>query len=552
MAGRHRWWGALLLGALLGLLSQEGSQQGASADDLTPPAGSLDEPASPPAAAPVPPAAAPVPASGAPASPAVSSGTAPAAMPLGTAPAGAAQPQPSGSQEPLPARAADVPKPQLSADEWWSRALGLDRAPLCGAPKAPVCTWSGDVTLRFKGRYTDSDSDSDLYQHLRLRYRREDATGLSGSVHLRVSEDLDGLDDSAQFFVFDSIDDTYDSAVVARLYHAYVNYRTAGGALEQVRAGRQYITAGDVFQVDGAHATFAPSGRASLLRAYLFGGVPTHLFDTSLEGDWIFGAGVSFTPWRGASLEISDVYLEDQNNLYGGNTANLLAVEGSQRLSCWGTLRGAYQHLDAEPRRASVSLDAYLARYDATLRAALFTQILNEREQVYDIDPYFAILIDQAPYWDARLSAGKGLTRCLHLEGGLHTRKLYDQADQGVFNREFVTVYGTLSSKGWPWNSLGLALTGEWWSAEAQEDVFALGFEADWRSGRRWRFTAGTDYSLYRTDFYAAAERYHNYGWYLRTRWQPRACWELDGSVRVDDDDFDTYLTVTLAARYEF
>jgi outer membrane receptor protein involved in Fe transport len=60
------------------------------------------------------------------------------------------------------------------------------------------------------------------------------------------------------------------------------------------------------------------------------------------------------------------------------------------------------------------------------------------------------------------------------------------------------------------------------------------------------------DYSLYRTDLYAAAERYHNYGYYLRARWRPSPRWELDAGVRLDSDDFDDYLTLNLLARWEF
>ncbi len=476
----------------------------------------------------------------------------PASPPEASAPSAAAPAAPVAAGGGLPQRVADVPKPAMSPEAWWRQALGLDRPAVAGVPRARVPTWSGDLTVRLKVRAPDDDSDSDLYQHLRVRYRREDAPGLSASVHLRVSEDLDGLDDSSSFFVFDSVDDTYDSAVVARLYHAYAGWRSCGGVLEQVRVGRQYVTAGDVFHLDGAHVTLAPSGQGSRTRVTLFGGVPAHLFESSLEGDFAVGGSVSFAPWHGASVEVADVYLEDESDLYGGETANLLSVDAAQRLGCWGTLRAGYQHLDDEPRRASLAGDVFLPRIDATLRAALFTQILHEREQVWDLDPYFAILIDQAPYWDLRVSASKGLSRCLTLEAGVHARALYDQDDETTFNREFVTVHGTLASRGWPWRGLGLALTGEWWSAEDAEDVFAAGFEVDWRRGTRWRFTGGMDYSLYRTDLYAAEERYDDYGWYLRARYKPRARWELDGSLRLDTDDFDTYLTASMAVRYEF
>jgi hypothetical protein len=438
----------------------------------------------------------------------------------------------------------------MSADEWWARALGVGRAPIVDAPRPPVPRWSGDVTLRARGRYTEDDADTDLYQHLRLRYRREDAPGWSASMHLRLSEDVDGQSDGPSFFVFDSVDDTYDSAVLSRLYHLYANYRTATGFVEQVRVGRQDVTAGDVFHVDGAHVLLRPSA-CGPTRLYAFGGVPSHLYEASVEGDWIVGVGASFVPWRGASVEVSDVFLEDRSRLYGTPSANLATIQLAQHLSC-GSLRAGYQHLDEDPREAWGSFDLVVPRWAATFRGAFRTQILSEREQAYDIDPYFAILLDLEPYWDASVSASKALGPCVSVEAGAQVRRLYDDDDEGVFNREFTRAYATLATEGRPWRGLGLAVTGEWWSAEDGEDVLAAGFEATWRSGGRWRASAGMDYALYRTDLYAAAERYDAYGWFLRARYRPSACWELDGSLRLDADDFDTYLTVNVSARWEF
>jgi hypothetical protein len=438
----------------------------------------------------------------------------------------------------------------MSSEEWWSRALGLSRAPIVDAPVVCVPTWSGDITVRARGRYTEDDADTDLYQHFRVRYRREDAPGWSASMHLRLSEDLDGIADSSDFFVFDSVDDTYDTAILSRLYHLYAHYHAPGGVLDYVRIGRQDVTAGEIFHVDGATVSLRPSPCGSA-RLFAFGGIPSHLYESTIDGDWIVGVGGSFSPWRGASVEASDVYLEDHSEIYGTPTANLFTVEMAQRFANGG-LRAGYQHLDEEARKAWGSFDWFVPRWAASFRGTLHVQILSEEEQAYDIDPYYAILLDLQPYWDLGLSASKELGRCASVEAGVQLRRLFEDDDEGAFNHEFTRVYGTLATQHRPWYGLGLAVTGEWWSAEDTEDVVAAGFEVDYRPGGRWRWTAGMDYALYRTDLYAAEERYDSYGWYLRARYDPSPRWHLDGRLRVDTDDFDTYLTVDLAALWEF
>lgn len=467
------------------------------------------------------------------------------------APAPPAEPPPPAPPAP-PAESVVAPSGAagLSSEEWWNRALGLHRSPLPRAPKAPVRCWSGDVLVRARSRTTGDESDNDLYQYLRVRYRREDAPGWSGSFYMRLSEDLDGLGSSDEFFVFDSIDDTYDTAVLARLYHLYASYYACGGFLEQLRIGRQDIVAGDVFHVDAVHATLRPVPGSSA-RVTAFAGIPTHLYESSIEGDVIVGGSVWFKPWRGASLEIADAWFQDENEVYGEPEVNLATVQLTQRLGCWGNLIAGYQQLDLDPRVAWGTFNGTWPRHDVAVRGSVRTQILAEKETVYDLDPYYAILLELEPYWEAQLSVSKGLGRVWAVELGGQVRSLYDDDDVGDFNHEFARLYGTLSARDWGASGWSVALTGEWYSTDDGEDIGAAGFEVERRRGC-WRWTGGIDYALYRTDIYAVEERFDSYGAYLRVRYRPRNRWELDGSLRVDEDDFDTYVTLNLALRYEF
>jgi hypothetical protein len=340
------------------------------------------------------------------------------------------------------------------------------------------------------------------------------------------------------------VDDTYDSAVLARLYHLYANWRDDDGGVEQVRVGRQDVTVpGELFHVDGAHASFRPAP-SSTARIYAFGGVPTHLYDTSHGGDAIAGVGASFVPWRGAS---TDVYVVDENAYYGTPEANLYSFEASQCLRSPGSVRVGYQQLDEDPRRAWGSFDVYSTRMDATLRGSLRTQILSEKAQAYDVDPYFAILSDLEPYWEASLGVeGIRAGRSRRGAGPTPLRRGH-RAPSTTTSRTLTSSLGA----GWPsrpWSRRDE----EWWRSEDGEEIGAMGFEAEWKPSVRWRVVAGVDYSLYRTDLYTASERYDSYGGYVRVRHRPTPRWEWAASLRIDTDDYDTYETVDLAVRWEF
>jgi hypothetical protein len=193
---------------------------------------------------------------------------------------------------------------------------------------------------------------------------------------------------------------------------------------------------------------------------------------------------------------------------------------------------------------------AFSPRYDATIRGSFRSQLEWENSLVYDLDPYYAIEQSLAPYWDAHLAVAKALSSCFTLEVGGTGRGLWDDADKGTFNREFARVYATLSADAWPTSCWSLALTADYWAGH--DHVFAGGFEATWKPGGRFRLDAGVDYSLWRTDLYTATERFDSWGGHVRATWAFNSCWKADLSVRVEDDDIDTFVTVQAGVRFEF
>ncbi len=432
-------------------------------------------------------------------------------------------------------------------------AFDEDELPvLTAAP--PRLTFSelfhGSIRVRYHGRFTGSDSDNDGFAYLRLNFRDEDDVGLSGSFYGRLSHDIDGHGDDGSFFVFDSVTDSFTHRVNGRVYHAYVDYRPCCGTpLNRVRVGRQQIDGGEFFLMDGVHVRLSEYGLRRV-QLSVFGGVPTHLFEGSPDGDVIAGASLSVRPWGGAEARADFVYLEDDNQFYGEVENDLLTLSLRQTVGPFATARASYQHFNGEPRYGAFAFDAYLPRRRALVRGAFRGLFTAQNEQVFDLDPFFAVAQRLEPYFDAHLAVSKELGRCFHVEGGIATRRLFDDADEGTFNREYQRYHLSLSSFDWPCHALSMSLTGEWWQGD--EDIASVTFDLDYRPSERWRIRAGTDFALYRFDFFGNRERQNARGVFVRATYRPGERWRFDGRVRVDHDDFDTYTTVRFGAEMDF
>ena len=516
----------------------------ARAEDAPPPPAA---PAAPAAEAPAPPAA---PAAEAPALPAVPADEAkPADAPKAPdAPKAADAPKPEVLPADVP-KATPPPAPTAAEKSAVAGVLPAD-APVSVRPWSEPCCFHGSVAVRFRSRSGDGESDNDLYEYGTVTYRKDSDVGWSGSFYGRLAEDLDGDQDNSGFYVFDGVDDTFDSAVTGRLYHLYASYRFAGGFLERVRVGRQDVDGGYPFLVDGVHVRTAPAGCAEF-QASAFAGVPAHIYEASPEGDFIGGAGIALRPWRGGDFGLDWVYVEDENEFYGRPTNNLITAELRQRISEWTNARLWYQQVDDDPRELGLSGTAFSPRLNATFRGSFRTQLEEENALVYDLDPYYAIEETLQPYWDAHFAVAKSLSDCTTVEVGATGRVLYDDDDEGAFNREFGRFFATLALDGWPRTCWSFSVTADYWVSD-DEDTFAGALEARYKPSDVFKLVGGIDYSLYRTDLYTASERYDSWNGYVKATYAPWGRWKFDLSVRLEDDDVDTFVTVEAGARFEF
>lgn len=414
----------------------------------------------------------------------------------------------------------------------------------------------GSVRLRYRGQAAyakdaadDDDEDHDLYQNLTLSYGSPYEPGWFASFDGRLAQDLDAYGTRSGFNVFDSIDDTYDDRLTGRIYHAYAGYRPRAGWLEEIRVGRQYIDAGDQFHVDGARAAFDPGRRGRGVRWHAFAGAPAHIFDGDLRG-FTAGGGVASELWRGATGRLDYAFIRDEDGFYGSPKNHLITAELRQRFNANHSGWARYSHLNGNPNYLDVVYDGFLPRHDVTLRGRVRTLLHAQDALTYGLDPYFAIVQSLEPFYELAASASKAFGERFWLEGGATGRWLYDRADEGRYNREFQRFFLTAGTDDWPGRHWHLGLTGEIWTGD--ETISTVSFDVTYEPSRRWRFELGSDYQLYRTDFYTDTERVESRSVYLRARWRPSERWRLHGRLRLEDDRYYTYWVVDMGAAFRF
>ena len=419
-----------------------------------------------------------------------------------------------------------------------TRSRRLQRVPL-----------GGSLRMVYRHRSSGDESDNDLYQYLRVHAGDENAPGWSGSLHVRVAEDLDGRTDSNQFYVFDSISDTYDSAVTARVYDAYVSYRPARGPVEMVRVGRQYVEGGDLFFLDGVRVDFRAPCTVGHWKGTVFGGRPASIYEDFPEGGILAGGSVERS-WDSGLARFDYTHIEDETGYYGDTVNDIFTVTVRQRINRTLSAWGAYQQIDDSPTSIRTHLDGHFEQNDITIRASLFALFDRQNERVNELDPYFAVIQQLERYWTGTFAVTKGIGCFFFVEAGASMRKLFDDTEEGVYNHSFERYHLTLSSDDWLCKGLLLSATGEHWESDDNYQSFA--FEAEYRCSKKLRFRAGTDYALYRFDLYAAEERQSVQGYYAEVRFKPSRDWRLHLRVRVEDDAFDTYVTVRTGFDLEF
>jgi len=426
-----------------------------------------------------------------------------------------------------------------------------DRCDPC--PERPHPWWrpvEGDVRFEYRFRSSGSFTDQTAWQFLNLNFGPTDVPGWSAAIHGAVIENLDPSGSSGFDPLF-NIWDTYGFGATVQLYHAYATYRPKRGAVRMARFGRMWIDAGEMMQLDGGLVDLWPTGsrRTRDFSVKGYAGVPSYLFDQGPSGEFAGGIEASSKLWRNARGRLQWTYIKNSGGVYGAIDNHLTTLTIDQCFRQTTNLQLRYQMIDEDPRYLTARFNTYNPRGDWHVTAWVNTLLKTQVQQVYDTDLYYAVLRETEPYIEGYVTASKGIGECFNIEGLFAIRRLYDQADNRAFNREFERYALTLSTFGWPNSRWSASISGEYWN---DTDEYGAGtIDIEYKPSKRFRLRAGTDYALYSRDVFTLEERLDSYGYFARARYDFTQCLQAWMKVRVEVDSYDTYTLIRTGLTWE-
>ena len=346
--------------------------------------------------------------------------TGPVAAGAGGAARPAAQSEDTGAGEADPrdhaapaaaAQAAAAVVPQDAPQEIWPTpaepAAGaedaVDSAVAAEAHSGPAV--HGEVTARYRYRSVSGEADNDLLATLLLDVGDVGRDPVTAHIFGTTSLDIDGAP-SGSSPAFADITDTYDSNLTGWVYEAYVDVHTVDD-LETLRIGRQDVQETPVLvSFDGLRAESRPLGEQQIqLEGY--GGIPAHHFESSSEGDLVFGLAGGARPWKEGRVRLDWMHLEDES-LLGSHVDDLLGLELWQRIDQRLLLEGRGTMLESEARDMRLRGTYTDVAKDLVLEASWMTLFNPQSDLVQELDPFTATLLTLEPYDQVRFQGSKG------------------------------------------------------------------------------------------------------------------------------------------------
>jgi hypothetical protein len=414
--------------------------------------------------------------------------------------------------------------------------------------------YRGSIATTATLRKAGSDEDIDVYAYVEADIGDPDG-GLAGTTRRerwsarfagRVHADVDG--DRGD--LFDGLDDTYDNALVGRVYDAWADWSPEDGALEHVRFGRQSDWETPVYIVfDGLRAQSAPLGDAEItLGAY--GGSSTHQYESSNEGDWLYGLWANAAPWKGGVVRLDWLHAEDERTV-GSFEEDVLGLSVQQRISREWRASAAWTALGSEAR--DLDLDASWSSTDGRqhVRGTYYQLFETQSANPLEFDTFSETLFDWFPFRRAGLLGWTRIGEKFRLEGGYDNREVEDDSDEGRYNRDVDRLHVTGAWDGALGEGSSIAVTGDQWLSDAR-DVRSIGASFSQELGQRSDVSLGTYYAAYETDMLLGTEREDVRTYFVTYGREYSKTLDLDASYSFQDTDFEEFHTLRMTLRWQF
>lgn len=427
-----------------------------------------------------------------------------------------------------------------------------------GVPLGPL-TLSGNLSQRYRYRESGNASDQDVYGYFNLDavYPGDRTRGVPfGKLELNLQGsynlDVDGFDTAAEasrgtsFFPFTDATNTFGDRFRGFVHSAYLEL-TEVAAFERLRVGRQTRHVEETFLFDGGSLR---TKRWKTLSFEAYGGVPTHLYESSSSGDALTGFGVESRVKPNLTIGADYLYVRDTHDQTRDTEEHLYRLRGRYNLDREWTLNAAASWVDSRDRRQQLELRYLSEAWGLLAQLRVLRQNGVVGFQSNELSPYLFVQGRYAPFYQYRLDIHQPIGESFEISGGIHLRHLEDSTDESLYNHDFRNYYVALETSDL-WQSATASLQLDVWDSDS-DDVYAASFEIEQKVGELLRARLGTSYSLYRVDLVTGAERERDRVYYVKLRWRLTSRLTADTDYQYERDANTEYHTVTTGLRLWF
>ncbi len=418
--------------------------------------------------------------------------------------------------------------------------------------------FKGYFSAKYKFRTATSGSetyeDSDLYEYIRF-----DLGSIEDSyeIHFYGSsrQDIDGGSDTNSYSPFEDIGDARDMGRNSYIYDAHVAINRPIKHISQLRIGRQSGTRDEQVLFDGVSVDMAVGSRVF---ATVYGGAATHLeeLDEQWGRDTLTGAGMDISTPIKMVISLDYLNVMDKRGASGAQDTdnNLYALKIWQRFNRNTKAMIRYRLQDDESRDVKLKAIGTFPTQGFEAHASYFRQLNEQAELSSELAGYFDVIGNTVEYESYELKLRKFFGDHYSLDMGYYVRALVDDNQASYFNREYTRSYATFDVMDRLFEGLTVSVTAEQWDSEANS-VTSGGLDATFAQGKgshRTRYSAGTYYSLYKYDHYAAVGESDDVQTYYASAAIPvMAGLSASGKYEMEKGS-DDFHTLTFGVRYDF
>ena len=404
----------------------------------------------------------------------------------------------------------------------------------------------GRIRLLNRARWTSDDSDSDLFTSVAVWAGDREKDMFSGSATGRLNQDWDGDRHSNGAASFDSLSDSYKKATTGQVYTAYLDVTNPWPGV-RARAGRPILEElPEAIPRDGARASYEATPEITIAA---FGGQPVNYFESSTQGDWMFGGWIEGRPWSRGRARLEYLHLEDEHT-FGLFKDDLIGLSVEHGEGPW-ILNGRMTILESEARDILVRGSGGEPDAGFTLDARLYYLFEQQQALSYALDGYVVFLVPIEPYYQLTVSASQDLGENFGVDAALSIRQLENESDEADYNHEFSRWSFTGRAKDWPSQGWSLNVTGDFWVASG-DDFWTLSGGVAWDINEDVKVDLSSAYSLYMVDAITGEERDRVRLGSLGVRWRLKEGVFADGRFTAEDSEIDDFRTIDVGVRYAF